>query len=428
MNLTVRILIGMSAGLLLGVGVQALGLSPEHWLRAVLVDGFVDAGGDIFIRSLTLMVVPLVFVSLICGAASLGSHGNMGRVGGKTIGLYLITTSIAISIALLLGTLIAPGEGARDKEVELSAFVAQDPTPIKDTLVNIFPTNPIAAMAEGNMLQVIVFALLLGIALSRSGAAGQRVLKIFDDLNEILMKLITMLIELAPYGVFCLMLSLFANVGWQEIYKLIAYFLTVILALFVHAAIVYPSLLTLLGRVNPWKFLVKMREPMLVAFSTASSGATLPVTLRTVEKRIGVKNEVASFAIPLGATINMDGTAIMQGVATVFIAQFYAIDLGFGDYMMVILTATMASIGTAGVPGVGLIMLTMVLAQVGLPVEGIALIIGIDRLLDMLRTAVNITGDAAVATIVASSENDLDLAVFEDPDAGRVIPEHHAGH
>ena len=248
MNLTVRILIGMSAGLLLGVGVQALGLSPEHWLRAVLVDGFVDAGGDIFIRSLTLMVVPLVFVSLICGAASLGSHGNMGRVGGKTIGLYLITTSIAISIALLLGTLIAPGEGARDKEVELSAFVAQDPTPIKDTLVNIFPTNPIAAMAEGNMLQVIVFALLLGIALSRSGAAGQRVLKIFDDLNEILMKLITMLIELAPYGVFCLMLSLFANVGWQEIYKLIAYFLTVILALFVHAAIVYPSLLTLLGR------------------------------------------------------------------------------------------------------------------------------------------------------------------------------------
>ena len=425
MNLTIRILLAMVVGMLLGFTVQALGLAPEHWLRAVVVDGFIDAGGDIFIRSLKLMVVPLVFVSLICGAASLGSHGNMGRVGGKTIGLYLLTTGIAITIALLLGTLIAPGEGARDKDIALAEFTAGEAAPIKDTLVNIFPTNPIAAMAEGNMLQVIVFALLLGIALSRSGAAGSRVLAIFDDLNEVLMKLITMLIELAPLGVFCLMTSLFATVGWQEIYKLIAYFLTVVLALLIHAIIVFPTFLVLIGRLNPWKFLAKMREPMLVAFSTASSGATLPVTLRTVEKRIGVKNEIAAFAVPLGATINMDGTAIMQGVATVFIAQFYAIDLGLADYLMVILTATMASIGTAGVPGVGLIMLTMVLTQVGLPVEGIMLIIGVDRLLDMLRTAVNVTGDGVVATIVARTENDLDLSVFEDPDAGAVLPEHH---
>ncbi|MCB1683685.1 MAG: dicarboxylate/amino acid:cation symporter [Pseudomonadales bacterium] len=422
MNLTVRILIGMAAGVVLGLGVQALGLPAEHWLRSVVVDGFVDAGGDIFIRSLMLMVVPLVFISLICGAASLGSHGNMGRVGGKTIGLYLLTTSIAISVALLLATIVAPGEGARGKEVVLTEFVAKDPTPIKDTFVNIFPTNPVAAMAEGNMLQVILFALLLGIALSRSGPAGTRLLALFDDLNTVMMKLITLLIELAPLGVFCLMTTLFASVGWQEIYKLLAYFLTVVVALLVHAGIVFPTLLTLLGRVSPVKFFVKMREPMLVAFSTASSGATLPVTLRTVEQRLGVKNEVAAFAIPLGATINMDGTAIMQGVATVFIAQFYAIDLTLADYLMVILTATMASIGTAGVPGVGLIMLAMVLNQVGLPVEGIVLIIGVDRLLDMLRTSVNITGDAMVATIVAKSENDLDLAVFEDPDAGRVIP------
>jgi Na+/H+-dicarboxylate symporter len=217
------------------------------------------------------------------------------------------------------------------------------------------------------------------------------------------------------------MATLFTNVGWEEIYKLLAYFLTVVAALVLHMTIVYPTLLIVLGRLNPVTFLLKMREPMLVAFSTASSGATLPVTLRTIKERVGVKNEIAAFAVPLGATINMDGTAIMQGVATVFIAQFYAIDLTVADYLMVILTATMASVGTAGVPGVGLIMLTMVLTQVGLPVEGIMLIIGVDRLLDMLRTAVNITGDGTVSTIVARSENELDLETFENPQAGMVV-------
>ena len=423
MNLTVRILIGMVAGLMLGMLIKLSEVPVDHWLRVFLVEGLLDAGGDIFIASLRLMVVPLVFVSLVCGAASLGGHGNMGRVGGKTVGLYLLTTGIAISLALLLALLISPGEGADADRIAPVAFEPKQAQSLKETLVAIFPTNPIRAMAEGNMLQVIVFALLLGVALSRSGEAGSRVQGLFDDLNEILMKLITMLIQLAPYGVFCLMAVLFTRVGWAEIGKLIAYFMTVVLALAVHLVLVYPTLLTALARINPVRFFVKMREPMLVAFSTSSSGATLPVTLRTVEKRVGVKNEVAAFAVPLGATINMDGTAIMQGVATVFIAQFYGIDLGLSDYLMVILTATMASIGTAGVPGVGLIMLAMVLNQVGLPVEGIGLIIGIDRLLDMMRTAVNVTGDGMVATIVARSENDLDLAVFEDPEAGRVVPD-----
>lgn len=422
MNLTIRILIGMVAGLTLGMLVQLTGAGPDSLIRTFLIDGLLDAGGQIFIASLKLMVVPLVFVSLVCGAASLGGHGNMGRVGGKTIGLYLLTTGVAISIALVLALMIAPGEGAASADITPSEFVPKEAESIKDTLINIFPTNPVAAMAQGNMLQVIVFALLLGVALSRSGEAGGRINAFFSDLNEVLMKLITMLISLAPYGVFCLMGVLFTKVGWAEIGKLAAYFGTVVLALVLHATVVYPSLLTVLARVNPVRFFGKMREPMLVAFSTSSSGATLPVTLRTVEKRVGVKNEVASFAVPLGATINMDGTAIMQGVATVFIAQFYVIDLSVGDYLMVILTATLASIGTAGVPGVGLIMLAMVLNQVGLPVEGIGLIIGIDRLLDMLRTSVNVVGDGTVATIVARSEDDLDMAVFEDPDAGRVIP------
>jgi Na+/H+-dicarboxylate symporter len=420
MSLTVRILVGMAAGVVLGVLVQQTGVGSDHWLYTVVIDGFIDAGGRIFIASLQLMVVPLVLVSLICGAASLGSTGNMGRVGGKAIGLYLLTTAIAISIALMLALVVNPGLGDGPPPMDVT-FQPGEPVGIKQTIINIFPTNPVAAMAQGNMLQIIVFALLFGVAVSRAGEAGIRLLGFFQDVNAVLMHLITMLIKLAPIGVFCLMARLFATEGFQEIYKLAAYFFTVIGALILHLTLIYPALLMLLARVSPLTFLRKMREPMLVGFSTASSGATLPVTLRTVEYRLGVRNEVASFAIPLGATINMDGTAIMQGVATVFIAQFYQIDLALADYLMVILTATMASIGTAGVPGVGLIMLTMVLTQVGLPVEGIMLIIGVDRLLDMLRTAVNITGDGMVATVVARSENDLDLDVFLDPEAGRVV-------
>jgi len=420
MNLTARILIGMAAGLLVGAAIQQSGVDSSHWLRSWFVDGVIDAGGQIFIASLKLMVVPLVLVSLICGAANLGDTGSMGRVGGKAVALYLLTTAIAISIALALALLVEPGLGGAPALTD-ATFDPGAPTSIKDTLVGIFPTNPVAAMAEGNMLQIIVFALLFGVAVSHAGEAGARVMGWFEDVNEVLMRLITLLIMLAPYGVFCLMTKLFATQGWEEIYKLLSYFMTVVVALLLHLMLVYPALLALLARVNPLVFLRKMREPMLVAFSTASSGATLPVTLRTVEHRVGVRNEVAAFAVPLGATINMDGTAIMQGVATVFIAQFYAIDLTLGDYLMVILTATLASIGTAGVPGVGLIMLTMVLTQVGLPVEGIMLIIGVDRLLDMLRTAVNVTGDGMVATVVARSEDDLDLEVFADPEAGRVV-------
>ena len=421
MTLTIRILIAMGLGLVLGSLVKAAGLDADHWIQSILIGDIIDAGGQIFVRSLRLMVVPLVFVSLICGAASLGASGNMGRVAGKAVGLYLLTTAIAISIALMLALLVEPGVGLSPMELE-SSFDAKEPESFKNTLVNIFPTNPVEAMARGNMLQIIVFALLLGVALSHSGEAGSRVTKLFQDLNKILMKLITMLIALAPYGVFCLMTELFATLGLAEIARLVQYFLTVVAALLIHATLVYPALLILLGRVSPLRFFQKMREPMLVAFSTASSSATLPVTLRTVEERIGVKNEVAAFAVPLGATINMDGTAIMQGVATVFIAQLYGIELGLSEYLMVILTATMASIGTAGVPGVGMIMLVMVLEQVGLPLEGIVFILAVDRLLDMLRTAVNVSGDGMVATIVARSEDDLDMEVFEDPAAGRVDP------
>ena len=413
MSLTARILIGMSLGLISGLISQSLSLSPDNFFRFYLVDGFFDALGQIFIVSLKMLVVPLVFVSLTCGAASLGASGSVGRLGGKTIGLYLFTTAIAVTMALSIALIINPG---LDSGVVLEAgdYQVNETPSVKDTLIGIFPDNPVASMAEGKTLQVIVFAMLLGIALSQSGAAGERTLKLFSDLNEILMRLITLIISLAPYGVFCLMLKLGNSVGWNEITKLASYFLTVVLVLVMHATIVYPILLTLIAKVNPLIYLKKMKEPLLVAFSTASSGATMPVTLRTVKEKLGVDNNVASFAVPLGTTINMDGTAIMQGVATVFIAQFYGIDLSVESYLMVILTATMASIGAAAVPGVGIIMLTMVLAQVGLPVEGIGLIIGVDRLLDMMRTAVNVAGDGMVSISVASSEGQLDRSVYGD--------------
>lgn len=410
----------MGLGLVLGSLIKAAELDPSHWINSFLIGDLIDAGGQIFVRSLQLMVVPLVFVSLVCGAASLSGSGSMGRVAGKSVALYLFTTALAISIALMLAMIVQPGAGLAFESLEAD-FQPAEPTSIKDTLVSIVPTNPVGAMAEGRMLQIILFALLLGLALSRSGQAGRRLAGIFDDLNEALMKLITLLIKLAPIGVFCLMAELFATMGWSEITRLLQYFLTVVGALLIHVSLVYPCLLVLLGRVSPIRFFGKMREPMLVAFSTASSGATLPVTLRTVEERVGVKNEIASFVVPLGATVNMDGTAIMQGVATVFIAQLYGIELGMSQYLMVILTATMASIGTAGVPGVGMIMLVMVLEQVGLPLEGIVFILAVDRLLDMLRTSVNVAGDGMVATVVARSENDLDMQTFEDPDAGRVV-------
>ena len=424
MNLTQRILIGMALGLALGVIFQATDLVSNGFVSTYVLNGVIDAGGKIFVTLLKMMVVPLVFVSLVCGAASLGATGSVGRLGGKTIGLYLATTALAVSLALMLALVVDPGLSATDEQnsaVAFDAYQAKEAPSVRDTLINIFPSNPIQAMADGKMLQVIIFALLFGLALSHAGAAGSRISSFFADLNEVMMKLITMVIQLTPYGVFCLMVKLGATVGWVEIGKVLAYFLTVASALILHGLVVYPTLLRILVGVNPLVFLRKMREPMLVAFSTSSSGATLPVTLRTVEHRIGVNNNVASFAVPLGATINMDGTAIMQGVATVFIAQFFGYELGIDAYLMVILTATLASIGTAAVPGVGLITLTLVLDQVGLPIEGIGLIIGVDRLLDMLRTVVNVTGDGTVATIVANSEGQLDKDILQDPNAGTVV-------
>jgi Na+/H+-dicarboxylate symporter len=421
MSLTNRILLAMVLGIGLGSVLELVlgSLSPESGLYGFLYNGMVmglfDVLGRIFIASLKLLVVPLVLVSLICGMAALGASSRMGPIAGKTLGLYLVTTCIAVSLGLAIALAVGPGEGVN--AVASSDFVPKEAPPIKETLINIFPTNPVAAMAEGNMLQVIVFALLVGFALTRAGEAGQRLIAWFQDLEVVVMKMVGVLIELAPYGVFALLTKLFATMGFGTIFDLAAYFFTLLCTLLFHGLVVYGLVLRTLTPLSPAMLRQKMRRVWAFAFSTSSSGATLPVTLRTVEKRLGVNKSVAGFSVPLGATINMDGTAIMQGVATVFIAQVYGIDLSSSQLLMVVLTATLASIGTAAVPSAGLIMLSLVLTQAGLPVEGIALILGVDRLLDMVRTAVNVTGDATVSTVVAYHEGRLDEVVFNDPDA-----------
>ncbi|MEZ7278869.1 dicarboxylate/amino acid:cation symporter [Pseudoalteromonas sp. 68 DY56-GL68] len=433
LSLTSRIMIGMVLGVVVGFIFQAILAGEDDFLiplglfslpiKAFFVDGIFHVGGQIFIASLKMLVVPLVFVSLVCGTCSLSDPKKLGRLGGKSILLYLFTTAIAITVAITLALIFNPGEGINlPSDANYSAKEA--PT-LAQVIIGMFPTNPIDAMASGNMLQVIVFALLFGIAMALSGKAGKRVASVFEDLNTVILKLVTLLMNIAPYGVFFLMAKLFTTIDLKLIKSLALYFSIVVLALFIHGLVNYSILLKVLTGLNPVTFLKKMKNACLFAFSTSSSSATMPITLETANKKLGAHNSVASFTVPLGATINMDGTAIMQGVATVFISQVFAVDLSISDYLMVILTATLASVGTAGVPGVGLIMLAMVLNQVGLPVEGIAIIIGVDRLLDMTRTAVNVTGDCMVTCVVAKSEGQLDEDVFNDPDAAKDLEDYH---
>ena len=406
MSLTSKILIGMFSGLILGSIISFFGLEANQFIKIYLIDGFLYIGGQVFISLLKLMVVPLVFFSLTSGVSSLDQNLSLGRIAGKTLGLYLTTTAIAITIGLTIAVLFNPGNNL-DLETSISLSIPESPN-IKDIILGIIPSNPIKAMADGNMLQIIVFSILLGIAIRSLGDSVKIIKDAVNSITEIVLKLVMFIINIAPYGVFCLISVLFAEKGLTVLGDLSFYFFIVVSALLLHGFLTYSLLLILFVKINPLKFYNKIKSLMLFAFSTSSSNATIPVTLRTVIDGIGVNRKIASFTVPLGATINMDGTAIMQGVATVFIANAYSIDLLFLDYLMVILTATLASIGTAGVPGVGLIMLAMVLNQVGLPVEGIALIIGVDRLLDMLRTVVNVTGDSTVSTIVANSENQLE--------------------
>ena len=414
-KLSNRILLAMGLGLVFGILLNVT-VAEQEWAKAYLIDGILTVVGEVFVRFLSMLVVPLVFVSLITGVSALSDPSKLGRVGGKAVGLYMLTTGIAISLALTAAVIIEPGVGA-SPSVSVEREIAAQPS-FGEVLVNMVPRNPVAAMANGDMLPIIVFAILVGLSITMAGSAGERVGNFFKDFNVVVMRLVGFVMLLAPYGVFALIAVLGATTGWETFLGVLKYVILVLVMLVFHAMVTYSILLKVLTGLSPRVFFSKMRGVLAFAFSTASSGATIPVTLKTVEQRLGVDNKVASFTVPLGATINMDGTAIMQGIAAGFIAQYYGVDLSLTQYLMIVLMVIMASVGAAGVPGVGLILLAGVLTSVGLPAEGIALILGVDRLLDMTRTAVNVTGDAMVTTVVAHSEGELDLDVFHERRSG----------
>ena len=415
-GLTTWSLISLAAGIVVGI-IGSMTIPDGSVLDVYLIEGVFYVLGQWFIRLMQMLVVPLVFCSIVCGAASMSDPKMLGKVGIGTILMYLLTTACAVLIAIFLANLTSPGIG-----LDMNAIVQVEPktTTTDQTmatmLINIIPTNIIAAMNSGTMLQIIFFALVLGFILGRLGKKVATVNRFFTQFNAVMMSMIGLVLKVAPVGIFCLIARSFANLGIGGILPMIKFIGTVYLGLFVQLLVVYMLLLFAFTRLNPFQFLKKMLPVMLFAFSTSSSNATIPLNMETLEKKIGVDGKVASFTIPLGATINMDGTAIMQGAAVVFIAQAFGIELAPAALATVVLTATAASIGTAGVPGVGTIMLAMVFDSIGLPAEGVAMIMGIDRILDMGRTAINVTGDAVVTTIMGKMTGMLDVETFKSND------------
>ncbi|MFC0338602.1 Na+/H+-dicarboxylate symporter [Kushneria avicenniae] len=389
------------AGLVLGVIAGWLLGEHARWLSPI---------GELFINAIKMLIVPLVFTSLISGIVSMGDPGKMGRIGGKAVALYLLTTAFAISLGLLAATIFQPGTGV-EMQMDNSVSPGEAPT-LTEILVGLVPTNPISAMVEGNILQIIVFAIALGISLVLIGERGQPAIRVINSVAEALYKLTSLIMACAPVGVFALIAVVAGQYGLSVLIPLIKVIGVVYLACIMHVLVVYSGLLSLLARLNPMRYLTGSLDAIVVAFSSASSAGTLPVSIRCAREKLGISQGVAGFVLPVGATINMDGTALYMGVVALFVAQLTGTDLSMVDYAMIVLTGTLASIGTAGVPGAGLIMLSIVFAQTNLPLEALGLIAGIDRILDMARTAVNVSGDIMVTTLIGKSEREIDLETY----------------
>lgn len=399
--------LGLIFGLILNFGVH------DYFIKNVIfMDNVFYLGGNLFIKLMKMLVVPLVFCSIVVGVASISDIKTLGSIGGTTIVIYLITTAIAVTIALVIGMLIKPGFGLDMAYATQSTNVTLNQT-MADTLLNIVPDNPINSLANGDMLPVIIFGVLLGIILAKLKEETQLINDIFTQGNKVMMEMTSIVMKFAPIGVFCLMAKTFGSLGIEGILPLSKYVLCVLIGLAIQAFVVYPSLLAIFTRLNPIRFFKKFISVMFFAFSSSTSNATIPLNMDKLSE-MGVSRDISSFTIPLGATINMDGTSIMQGVAVMFAAQAYGIDLGTSALLTVIFTAVMASVGTAGVPSVGLVTLTMVFNSVGLPIEAIGIIFGIDHILDMFRTAVNVTGDAICTIIVSFKNKAMDIDVFND--------------
>lgn len=406
-SLTTKIFIALLGGLLTGILINQFFINISG-VQTFIVDGIFKIFGQGFIAAMQMLVVPLVFCSLVTGTMSMGDTKKLGSIGVKTLTFYLFTTSLAIVIALGLGVVFKPGLGMNlelDPAQVAEVAVADQDLSFTNTIIEMIPKNPIQALAEGDMLKIIVFAIVVGIVLANMADRGRQIANLFEELNDMMMDMTNLVMMLAPIGVFSLIARTFSTLGFGAILSMLKYMIVVFLSLLTQQFGVYLVLLVLFAQVNPFVFIKKFIPVMTFAFSTSSSNATVPVNIQTLED-MGVSRRISSFTIPLGATVNMDGTAIMQGVAVVFAANAYGITLTPRDYLIVIATATLASVGTAGIPSVGLVTLTMVFASVGLPVEAIAMIMGIDRILDMTRTAVNITGDAVCTLIMAKQSKD----------------------
>lgn len=412
-SLTSKIFIALIVGAVTGMVLHYL-VPDGNIKNDVIVEGVLYVLGQGFIRLMKMLVVPLVFCSLVCGSMAIGDTKKLGNVGGKTLAFYLVTTAVAVAVALGIGTLLRPGIGLDMSKIQVNAsdIETMESASLAQTILNIIPDNPFKALANGEMLQVIVFALVVGVILAKLGERAEVVANFISQFNDIMMEMTMMVMSLAPIGVFSLIARTFANIGFSAFIPLAKYMIAVLIALAIQCFGVYQILLKVFTGLNPVRFIKKFFPVMAFAFSTATSNATIPLSIDTLHKKMGVSKKISSFTIPLGATINMDGTSIMQGVAVMFAAQAFGIHLTPMDYVTVIGTATLASIGTAGIPSVGLVTLTMVFNSVGLPVEAIGIIMGIDRILDMARTAVNITGDAVCTTIVACQNGAVDKEVF----------------
>ncbi len=408
-NLTRNILLGMLAGFVLGAILYYSNFLPLSLKDFIDIYVF-NLGSSVFVNLLKLLIVPLVFFSLVSGISSLTNMTSLGNITLKTVSLYLSTTAIAVTLSLIVGSIFKPGSGYS------SSISPPDKLPqgqgIYETILDIFPSNIIEAMANNQMLAVVFFSILFGLALNKTNHLTNNFSESFEKLNTVFMQLVIMIISFAPIGVFCLIGKFVIADGLDIFQEAFKYVTLLILVLFIHAFVTYSLILKMFTNLSLLTFFKKMREVAIFAFSTSSSAATIPVTLKTVQDSLGVNKNVASFVIPVGATINMDGTAIMQGMATVFIAQMSGIDLSLIQYIQVVILAVVTSIGTAAVPSAGTITLVIILQQFGLPLEAIGIILAVDRILDMLRTSVNVTGDAAVACIVANSEGLLDKNIY----------------
>ena len=411
MSFTKQVLISMVAGIFVGLIINFYFISYV-FIESFLIGDIFSTISSLFLILLKMIVLPLIFVSIVSGIISINDVSTLGRIGIKTISLYIFTTIIAISLALITSSLVNYNLG--DLVMPAAPVTNIATSSNTNIILSFFPENFFSALADGNVIQVLVFAIFIGISSSIIKEEIPEFIKLIDNLNKVFNKLVLLIIKLTPIAVFCLLGKTFATQGIDVFIPLLKYFTVVAGVLLFHFFFTYSVLLGLLTKLNLKIFFKKLKSLLVFTFSTASSNASIPFTLNTVTKKFGVNKSIASFSIPLGATINMDGTAIMQGCATFFLASYYGIDLAFNDFLVIIVTATIASIGTAGIPSAGILMLSLILSEIGIPLEGITLLLGVDRLLDMMRTSVNVSGDTCITCIVANSENLIDVESFNN--------------